>query len=113
MNLAVMYSMKTLLTGKADTSPPSYSTLSRNQPGMELKQRVSDFEAQMKAAYNSLSAEDQEKVDAKIEQVKEFVQEKIKREVKEQAQDATVDPASYITHCLQSSEITLQTRQIS
>ena len=45
-----------------------YDTLSRSKPGMELKQRVSDFEAQMKAAYSSLSPEDQEKVDAKIEQ---------------------------------------------
>ena len=112
MNLAVMYGMKTLLTGMADTPPPD-DTLSRNPPGMELKQRVSDFEAQMKSAYNSLSPEEQEKVDAKIEQVKEFVQDKIKREVKEQAQDATVDPASYIAHCLQSSEITLQTSRIS
>ncbi len=112
MKLAVIYGMKNVVGRLADNLS-SDGALSRNEPGSKLKQRVDNFQAALRDSYHSLSEEQQEKVDNRIEEVKDFVRDTIKRRAREQTTESLSDAETQLTQYLKSAALTLQTLSVS
>lgn len=86
MNLAVLYGLRTL-ADNVECPTEQNTSVSRAEPESALQQKIDDFESELQNAYNALSPEQQDKVEAKVEEVRDFVRDQIRRDVHEVAQE--------------------------
>ncbi|MGP8592079.1 hypothetical protein ACT2EB_18300 [Salmonella enterica subsp. enterica serovar Typhimurium] len=86
MNLALNYGLHRLADNASTPAEPDAS-VSRAEPESALQQKIDDFESGLQNAYNALSPAQQDKVDAKVEEVRDFVRDQIRRDVHEVTQE--------------------------
>ncbi|HCA3439705.1 TPA: hypothetical protein MO340_004269 [Salmonella enterica subsp. salamae serovar 35:g,m,s,t:-] len=106
MDLAIIYGAKKVIGKLADSVTPEEG-ISANGVGTELKHKVEDFETALKNAYNGLSKEEQDKVDEKVLEIRNFVRDEVKRDAKEHVKEALTDVGQLLNNCHVSSTITL------
>lgn len=82
MNLGSLYGLNEL-TGNAAVSEKDDASVSRAMPDNAQTQKIQNFESELKSAYNALAPDQQDEVDQKVEQVRDFVRDQIRRDVQD------------------------------
>lgn len=74
-----------------------------------LQQKIDDFESELQNAYNALSPAQQDKVDAKVEEVRDFVRDQIRRDVNEVTQEHLRQGDLQLSALARAAEYTITT----
>ncbi|EAA5259333.1 hypothetical protein DP804_23060 [Salmonella enterica subsp. enterica] len=108
MNPAVIYGLRTLVDN-VKCPVEQNTSVSRAEPESPLQQKIDDFESELQNAYNALSPAQQDKVDAKVEEVRDFVRDQIRRDVHEVTQEHLRQGDLQLSSLARAAEYTMTT----
>lgn len=108
MNIAVIYGLRTLVDN-VKCPVEQNTSVSRAEPESALQQKIDDFESELQNAYNALSPAQQDKVDAKVEEVRDFVRDQLRRDVNGVTQEHLRQGDLQLSSLARTAEYTMTT----